>query len=111
MPIVNNDFSRFRFSEPIITKDMGDINYIETFGLWTRPDFLKIENVPENQITLLQIDQSNEGRPDKIANDFYGSPFLEWIVIMFNRPLNPLGFPKAGTTIRLPSSSVVFSGL
>jgi hypothetical protein len=105
MPINTDSNSRFKFSESVI------IDGKETFGMWKRPNFMKIENVPDTEVTYLAIDQSTAGRPDLISGLMYGTPLLEWVVIMFNKPLNPIGWPKAGTVIQLPSTSVVRNGL
>lgn len=105
MPIDTDSLSRFKFSESVI------INGKETFGLWKRPDFMKIENVPDTEVSYFAVDQSTAGRPDLISQQFYRTPYLEWVVIMFNKPLNPIGWPKSGTVIQLPSSKIVFSGL
>ena len=105
MAIKVDSLSRWRLSEPII--DNGK----ETFGLWTRPDFLKKDNVPENQIMLVRIDSLIAGRPDLIALKYYQNSLLEWVVVMFNRPLNPIGWPKIGTMIKIPSSVIVFSNI
>ena len=103
MQVDNN--SRWKFSEPIVN------NGKETFGRWTRPDFLIKENVPDNETMTVQVDQSLAGRPDLIALKYYKASTLEWVVIMFNRPLNPIGWPTAGTIIKLPSYNVVYSAL
>lgn len=105
MAIQLEDFSRFKFSEPIVRDGK------ETFGRWHRPDFLRIENIPENEIGILNINQSLAGRPDLISQQLYGTPLLMWVVVLFNRPLNPTGWPKAGTIIRVPSSKVVYSNV
>jgi len=96
--------SRFTKTEMVV-KDG-----IDTFGLWTRPEFLKKENLQEKDIITLSIDQKFAGRPDLIADVYYKTPLLEWIVIMFNRPLNTMGWPKAGTVIQIPSPIAVSRG-
>jgi len=105
MAIDTDSLSRFKFSESIIRDGK------ETFGMWKRPDFMKVENVSDTDVFYFSIDQSTAGRPDLISQQMYGTPMLEWVVIMFNRPLNPIGWPKSGTVIKLPTQSVVFSGL
>ena len=93
--------SRFVLTEPII-KDG-----VETFGRWKRPDFMKAGELNEDQILTKQIDGEFAGRPDQIALDVYGSPFLDWVVIMFNNPKNTLGWPQNGTVIKLPAPDIV----
>jgi hypothetical protein len=84
-------------------------NNATTYGLWVRPRLLTEAELEESDIIKVPIDQEYNGRPDLIANNFYNDPMLEWVVIMFNRPADPLNWPKAGTVIKIPSKAVVFS--
>ena len=102
MTIRQDNLSRFKEAD-FIRKDG-----IDTFGLWVRPTFLIEENLEDEDIIKVNIDQSRAGRPDQIANEFYGTPLLEWVVVMFNRPLNTLGWPQAGTVIKIPTRITVF---
>lgn len=104
-PIQSEPKSRFYGAEPII------VNGRTTFGRWSRPDWLKEENIASTDVLLVSIDQRFAGRPDLIAQEYYNDYNLEWVITMFNRPLNPLGYPKAGTTIKLPSKKIVFSNV
>ena len=101
MAISLDSTSRFKQTEPV-NKDGK-----ETFGLWVRPEALKKENLNKEQIKILAITQANAGRPDLIAYDEYGSQYLDWIIIMFNRPLNTLNWPQAGLRIEIPIRSVI----
>lgn len=101
MSIELSTFSRFFQTEPIVKDD------IETFGLWKRPDFLKLEELGEDDLITIIIDSNLAGRPDQISLMQYGTPFLEWVVIMFNRPQNPLGWPRLGSIIKIPRKSLV----
>ena len=101
MAISLDSTSRFRETEPVI-KDRR-----ETFGLWNRPEQLIEENLNEEEMIRLVIDQRTAGRPDIISQEQYGTPFYDWIIIMFNRPQNTMGFPRAGTVIKIPTSAVV----
>ena len=96
-----DSLSRFTNTESII-KDT-----INTFGLWQRPFFLDECNLNEDDITTISIDQNFAGRPDRIADEYYQTPLLDWIVVMFNRPLNTIGWPQAGTVIKIPAAIVV----
>lgn len=103
MAIEVTSISRFFQTEAIL------INGIETFGRWTRPDFVNPDLLDENQITTFGVENDFAGRPDLIANDFYGSPLLEWVVIMFNNPIDPIGWPRSGTVIQLPDRELVLA--
>ena len=105
MAIDVTSISRF-FGTEIITR-----NGVETFGRWSRPEFLVPENLADDDILSITVDNTRAGRPDQIAVDLYNSPFLEWVIVMFNRPQNPVGWPKSGQVIRAPSSDVVFSNI
>lgn len=101
MSIQTNSLSRFNETEPIVRDG------VSTFGLWIRPDVINIKDINEQDLVTIKVDQRHAGRPDVIANEQYGTSFLEWVVVMFNRPLNPLGWPQAGTIIKIPNRQVV----
>jgi len=103
MAINTDSSSRFCYSEPIV------VDGKETFGRWVRPSFLSKENIDEENIVKLIINSISAGRPDLIAQEYYGDSKLEWIVVMFNRPLNPIGWPRAGTVIEIPQRSILFT--
>lgn len=100
-----DDFSRFKKTEQITRLN------VKTYGRWARPDFVDQSKLEKKDIFSLSINQTFAGRPDLIALEFYGVPQLEWVVTMFNNPLNPLGFPVAGSVIKLPSKEAVMREL
>ena len=93
--------SRFRLTETII------IDGKETFGLWKPFTFTELSDLNNEDIITVKINNSFAGRPDLIAQKYYGSPSLEWIVIMSNKPQNPLGWPRINEIVRLPISRLV----
>lgn len=101
MPIQIDSTSRFLISQPIIHANH------ETFGLWRKPPGLDITQIDEHDISTILIDQNLAGRPDQIAVREYGTPLLEWVIVMFNRPLNPFGWPRVGDVIKIPSRSII----
>lgn len=94
--------SRFINSSLIKTRSGRD-----TFGLVDGFDTLR--NITGDNVTFYTADSSDVGRPDKLAAKFYGDPHLEWIIIFANRPKNPLNWPSAGDTIKIPNNSFVRS--
>lgn len=82
-----------------------------TLGLWVRPRFLLDGEVEDEDVIRVPIDQEYNGRPDLIAERYYDDPMLEWVVIMFNRPSDPLNWPKSGTVIKIPRKDIVFSSI
>jgi hypothetical protein len=82
-----------------------------SYGLWKRYDFLDENKLNEDEILTINIDQSTAGRPDVIAEEYYESPLLEWVVVMFNRPQDPINWPVAGSVIRIPTRGAVLRGI
>ena len=101
MTIEKEPQSRFNLSTPII------FNGVETFGLLTQFPFLDPNNLQPADIVTLTITPDLAGKPWAIANQLYNSPVLDWVIVLFNKPLNPVGWPKNGTVIKAPSNSVV----
>lgn len=101
MTIEKEPQSRFNLSEPIV------FNGVETFGLITKYPFLDPNNLSESDIITLTITPDLVGKPWAIANQLYNSPVLDWVIVLFNKPLNPVGWPQNGTIIRAPKDSVV----
>lgn len=93
--------SRFGLSTPII------FNGVETYGLATQFPFLDPNNLKPTDITSLAITPDLAGKPWAIAQKLYNSPVLDWVIVLFNKPLNPVGWPAIGTVIKAPSVSVV----
>jgi len=48
------------------------------------------------------VSQSFEGRPDLIANKFYGSTDLWWLICIYNNVINPLFDIPVGKRMRIP---------
>lgn len=89
--------SRFKISDPVLTRDGK-----ETFGVMTKFDFLSTE-----RYRTLVVNSYYAHRPDLIADDAYGSPSFYWVVIMYNKVRDPFQWPEIGDVIRLPVDSVV----
>jgi hypothetical protein len=104
MPLSTNDYSRFKETQTIL------FNGVETFGKWTPPAILK-RDLPDEDIQFFVVDNSTQGRPDLIANEVYGTTFLDWLVIAFNKPRSTLNWPRTGDVIKLPIQSVALAEL
>ncbi len=76
-----------------------------TFGLYKRPEIF--DQLTDDDVTHLKIDWKYAGRPDLIALEAYGSHQFYWILVMYNSPKNPIGWPFVGTTIKIPKQSAV----
>lgn len=57
------------------------------------------------------ITSTTAGRPDLVANLFYGSTELEWVVLQYNNIVDILEEFVAGKSIRLPSRNFVHTNL
>lgn len=99
-----DQFSRFKQTEQIISDG------VETFGLWVQPSFLKRRPLEEN-IGVFRVNTATEGRPDLIANELYGTPLLDWVLISFNKARRSLNWPQAGDSIEYPLDTIVLPEL
>lgn len=106
MPLRFDSLSRYKNTDVV-----QDNNGVVALGYWSRPEFMFPENVDQKDIITIKVDNSIVGRPDKISMEYYGVPDLDWVIVMFNKPLNPLGWPLSGMVIKIPSKSVVFGNL
>jgi hypothetical protein len=89
--------SRFQFTPTVLaTTPTGEI--VETFGVWKKPSFLKTRP-NEDVIGKFQVTTAEAGKPDIIATRLYGSPYLDWIIIAFNKTTDVLNWPQPGAII------------
>lgn len=95
-----DEFSRYRNTEQVVFD--GE----ESIGSWTQPSFL-INRPTEDLIGVFRVTSALEGRPDLIANQLYGTPLLDWILIAFNNARDTLNWPKTGDTIEYPLRRIV----
>lgn len=98
--------SRFRLSEPILTRD-GE----STFGIAKKYRFMDRSKLSNLDIRPITVPASFAGRPDLLAETIYGDAELHWILIIFNRVENPFNWPLTGQIIEVPSPSVVSAEL
>ena len=77
----------------------------KSFGLYLIPS--TILNIPSSSLVSVEIVSGLEGRPDLISNKYYYTPYYDWVIIMYNRPINPIGWPKLGSTILIPTLEAV----
>jgi len=104
MPIETFPRSRLQFASSVI------VNGVETFGRWAQPSFLADDFDPALTDSFLVTNDTN-GRPDRIAGKVYGDPFLDWVIIGFNKPREVLNWPRSGQIIRYPIASAVLPQL
>lgn len=95
-----DEYSRYRYTELLMYDDS------ETLGTWNQPSFL-VKRPTEDQIGVFRVTSAVEGRPDLIANQLYGSPLLDWVLIAFNNARSALNWPKTGDVIEYPLKIVV----
>jgi hypothetical protein len=99
MPFDIEPYSRFRDTDHI-TFDGN-----RTYGLWKRPAVFDTLN--DDDIIYYSVNQATSGRPDLIAEEFYGSQHYYWIIVMYNSPKNTVGWPFPNTTIRVPKQNAI----
>jgi len=102
--MVIDDFSRFKNTESII------VDGKETFGRWKQFSFLT-ERPSDELIGVFQVTSATEGRPDLISLAVYGTVYLDWVIIAFNKVYETLNWPRAGDAIEYPFDTVVFPEL
>jgi hypothetical protein len=101
MTLAKDPQSRFKLTQSILRDD------IETFGLMKKHFFLDEANLRIEQIERVTVSHAQAGRPWVIADDIYNSPVLDWVVVLFNKPLNPVNWPPVGAVIKLPTAETV----
>jgi len=89
--------SRFRHTQRIIYDNKN------TFGLWEAPAIF--DKLSVNDIVEYVVESGYEGRPDLIAQKFYGSPNYYWILVMFNKPIDTIGWPPKKSVIKIPAKA------
>ncbi len=99
-----DNFSRFKDTPLIIEKG------VETYGVWKGFPFTK-QRPADEFIGIYQVTSQTEGRPDLIANAVYGTPYLDWVLIMFNNISEVFGWPRAGMAIEYPLETIVLPNL
>ena len=92
-------YSRYINSERIFWEDE------ESFGLYKANE--KIKSLTPEDLINVKITPGLAGRPDLIAQEYYNTPYYSWIIVIYNAPLNPIGWPKQGDVITIPKPSVV----
>lgn len=90
--------SRFKRTSLIKTRTGKD-----TYGRIEGFDQIKFIN--ERNYSMYIVEAGFDGRPDLIAAEFYGDPQLEWVIVIANRPKNPLNWPEIGESIKIPNSA------
>jgi hypothetical protein len=94
-------YSRFTKTDKVLFDNS------ETYGRWTSP----ITDAMMNTTNVYVVNAQYEGRPDLIANDLYGDPSLDWVLIAVNNATESLNWPSAGNVIKVPSKSLIASEL
>lgn len=74
-------------------------------GVWKPPSFS--DPVDES---IYVIPQENVGRPDKISYEVYGSVAYDWLILYYNRILDPFTELTSGRVLKIPSlESVIWN--
>lgn len=100
--------AKFAFSSRFYNTDMIIVDGYETVGTWNQPSYL-VERPSEGLIAKFYVPNALEGRPDLIAQQIYGNPKLDWVLIAFNNPPELLNWPRAGDLIEIVDPAIVYS--
>lgn len=76
-----------------------------TYGLFKNLPW--IENASLENIGTFVVTTELEGKPDLISNSLYGTPDYYWVLILLNKPLDPLDWPKTGQVIKTLSTEII----
>jgi hypothetical protein len=77
----------------------------ESFGLYEVSE--RIKSLKPKDLISIKITTGLAGRPDLIAQENYGTPYYSWVIVIHNSPLNPIGLPKQGDVITIPTATIV----
>ena len=72
-------------------------NNRRTIGLYVPPDDLSTTTYD-----VYKVEAGYAGNPTEIAVKFYGDYRYYWLIIEYNKPINPFGWPKVDDTIKIP---------
>lgn len=92
--------SRFTKTSLVRTRNNKD-----TYGVME--GFDKLKSITGENYTFYTVDNSEYGRTDLLASKFYGNPHLEWVLVMANKPKNPMNWPSVGEVIIVPNPNFV----
>lgn len=98
------EFSRFKATQTITYE--GSI----TYGVWKPLKVLQKE-YDTDDYKIYQVPSNFEGRPDLISDVMFKTPFLDWVLIAYNRVKEPFGWPRSNELIKIPKSSLFLSEL
>ena len=97
--------SRFKLTEPI------EYNGHLTVGLMKKFDFLDRTKLDDADILKIPVENDRAGRPDRIAEDIYGTALFKWVLYLFNNVTNFAGWPETSTVIEAPNRDAVWREL
>ena len=95
----SNMASRYKLTDIIRFKGQT------TYGLFKSLSW--IDNAIVDNISSFTVTTDLEGRPDLISNALYGTQDYYWVLILLNKPLDPLNWPKTGQIIKTLSSAII----
>ena len=99
--------SRFQSTEKLFYKPL-DGKATVTYGMWVPPSFLT-RTLDSKSVGNYQVISGYDGRPDYVSSVLYGTPYLDWVLIAFNKAQDVVNWPAVGTIIQYPLPQVVFA--
>lgn len=92
-------YSRYKTTEKIV------FNSVYTFGLYKTKQ--RLLNIKVEDLQKIKVGLGFAGRPDLISDQCYNTPYYAWVIVMINAPLNPLGWPRNGEHILIPTATAI----
>lgn len=77
------------------------------YGLYKEPSW--ITNARKQDFTDFYVTNDLEGRADLISTILYNNPSYYWVLIVVNKPIDPMNWPKAGQVIKVLQTQLVLA--
>ena len=86
-----------------------DFNGKQVYGLYKEPQW--ISNVRREDLLDFVVSSDLEGRADLISKKLYNNPNYYWVLIVVNKPMDPLNWPKTGQVIKFVQKHIVMTNI
>jgi len=84
-----------------------NFNNKQVYGLYKEP--IWVSNIKKEDLVDFLVTSDLEGRADLISTMLYNNPNYYWTLIIVNKPIDPLNWPKAGQVIKTLSKQIVLA--
>jgi len=84
-----------------------EFNKRMVYGLYKEPVW--ITNAKKQDFVDFYVTSDLEGRADLISTILYNNPSYYWVLIVVNKPIDPMNWPKAGQVIKTLQTQIVLA--